>query len=46
MMSAPFSGAPDIPFDTLENGLGNGIKKDTIADELAALSRPRKHYQH
>ncbi len=46
MMSAPFSGAPAIPFDTLENGLGNGIKKDTIADELAALSRPRKHYQH
>ena len=46
MMSALFTGAPTIPFNTSNN---EGIKLepvDTIGDDLAALERPRKHYQH
>ena len=43
MMSAPFSGPPSLPFNTDREG----SKKihDSIHDDLAALKRPRKHYQ-
>ncbi|MEQ8314815.1 MAG: alpha/beta hydrolase [Gammaproteobacteria bacterium] len=44
MMSAPFSGTPDIPFDTDRNPPAEEASTDVYAD-LAALSRPRKHYQ-
>lgn len=43
LMSAPFAGPPAIPFNTV-----NETKQkipDRIHDELAALPRPRKHYQ-
>jgi pimeloyl-ACP methyl ester carboxylesterase len=43
IMSAPFSGAPSIPFDT-----ANAPPTEGTADihaALAALPRPRKHYQ-
>lgn len=43
LMSAPFAGPPSIPFNT-----ANETKQtapDRIHDELAALPRPRKHYQ-
>ena len=46
MMSAPFTGAPTIPFDTSNNEKINQMRVDTIGDDLAALERPRKHYQH
>jgi pimeloyl-ACP methyl ester carboxylesterase len=38
LMSAPFSGPPAIPS-------GSGSKGPSIHETLAALSRPRKHYQ-
>ena len=43
MMSAPFPGAPGLP----EGGSGSRSegRAATLADELAALPRPRKHYQ-
>lgn len=44
MMSAPFSGTPTIPKDTIENPLSSSSGPD-IYDELANLPRPRKHYQ-
>jgi pimeloyl-ACP methyl ester carboxylesterase len=44
LMSAPFTGPPALPFDTIAHPLappaGPGIH-----DALAALDRPRKHYQ-
>ena len=43
MMSAPFSGAPTLPFNTDKEGPKK--MRDSIHDELAALKRPRKHYQ-
>ena len=46
MMSAPFSGAPTIPFDTSNDDGSNKVPVETIGDDLAALERPRKHYQH
>jgi len=44
LMSAPFAGPPELPFDTA------GKKPEpppgpTIHEALAALPRPRKHYQ-
>lgn len=45
LMSAPFSGPPSIPFDTL-NEAGETVRgPDRIHADLAALVRPRKHYQ-
>ena len=43
MMSAPFSGPPSLPL----NSDREGSKKihASIHDDLAALKRPRKHYQ-
>ena len=43
MMSAPFSGAPTLPFNTDKEGPQKS--RDGIHDDLAALKRPRKHYQ-
>src|SRR3954451_15301216 len=44
LMSAPFAGPPPLPFDTA--GKPSRPKPlDPIHRELAALPRPRKHYQ-
>lgn len=46
MMSAPFGGTPGIPFDTVNNPpTQTSDRRPSIYDDLAALSRPRKHYQ-
>jgi pimeloyl-ACP methyl ester carboxylesterase len=44
MMSAPFAGPPPLPFDT-ENQVPAKPSASTIHDDLAARTRPRKHYQ-
>ena len=47
LMSAPFAGPPALPFDTAETspaGAGVAAAPDIHA-ALAALARPRKHYQ-
>ena len=46
MMSAPFGGTPSIPFDTINNASRRNTERSpSIYDDLAALPRPRKHYQ-
>lgn len=49
LMSAPFGGPPLLPFNIADDGANSGAAahaSDTsIHDELAALDRPRKHYQ-
>ncbi len=42
LMSAPFAGAPDLPFDTVAHP---PPPAPDVQAELAALPRPRKHYQ-
>ena len=44
MMSAPFAGPPKLPFDTV-NAPIKPPAEDPVHHELAALPRPRKHYQ-
>ena len=44
LMSAPFGGPPSLPFDTA-NTPAKPVGEDPIHRELAALPRPRKHYQ-
>ena len=44
VMSAPFTGPPTLPFDSAEASTESESQPDIHA-ELAALSRPRKHYQ-
>ncbi|MCG8414240.1 MAG: alpha/beta hydrolase [Pseudomonadales bacterium] len=44
MMSAPFGGTPSIPRDTIRNPRSATAGSD-IYQDLANLSRPRKHYQ-
>ena len=44
MMSAPFGGPPSLPFNTAD-GPAVPLADDPIHRELAALPRPRKHYQ-
>ena len=44
MMSAPFAGPPALPFDTDHGGPAK-VSAHSIHDDLAALKRPRKHYQ-
>ncbi|MDQ8729070.1 alpha/beta hydrolase [Bradyrhizobium sp. LHD-71] len=44
LMSAPFAGPPAIPFDTV-NRPAAAKAPDPIHADLAALARPRKHYQ-
>lgn len=46
MMSAPFSGPGDLPFDTADAPPQvESAQGPSIYDDLAALARPRKHYQ-
>ena len=44
MMSAPFAGPPALPFNTDSEGPAKP-PASSIHDDLAALKRPRKHYQ-
>src|ERR1700759_2200291 len=44
MMSAPFGGPPSLPFNTA-NKPRRAASDDPVHRELAALPRPRKHYQ-
>ena len=44
LMSAPFAGPPPLPFDTAD-GPPKPKRDDPVHRELAALPRPRKHYQ-
>lgn len=44
LMSAPFTGAPAFPFNTAEGNTDAPAVPD-IHEALAALARPRKHYQ-
>lgn len=45
LMSAPFAGAPAIPFATAVRGAAPVAAGPDIHAALAALPRPRKHYQ-
>ncbi len=49
LMSAPFAGPPSLPFDTADAPQTQiesaALAGDDIHKELAALERPRKHYQ-
>ena len=45
MMSAPFTGAPNIPLNALKTLTTTKDPVVDIAAELANLERPRKHYQ-
>jgi pimeloyl-ACP methyl ester carboxylesterase len=44
LMSAPFGGPPPLPFNTADQAPDAGAA-DSVLDDLAALARPRKHYQ-
>jgi pimeloyl-ACP methyl ester carboxylesterase len=44
MMSAPFGGPPSLPFNTVDTP-AKPQRDDPVHRELAALPRPRKHYQ-
>lgn len=44
LMSAPFAGPPQLPFDTAD-APPRPKRDDPVHRELAALPRPRKHYQ-
>jgi pimeloyl-ACP methyl ester carboxylesterase len=44
LMSAPFPGPPPLPFNTAD-GPPKPKRDDPVHRELAALPRPRKHYQ-
>jgi pimeloyl-ACP methyl ester carboxylesterase len=44
MMSAPFGGPPQLPFDTADHP-AQPSTEDPVHRELAGLPRPRKHYQ-
>jgi pimeloyl-ACP methyl ester carboxylesterase len=46
MMSAPFGGTPSLPFDTAKtSGAPARPSADSIYEDLAKLTPPRKHYQ-
>ena len=45
LMSAPFAGPPALPFNTDNDGNATKPSDVNIHEELAALPRPRKHYQ-
>ena len=45
LMSAPFAGPPSLPFNTDKDREAAKPSVARIHEELAALPRPRKHYQ-
>jgi pimeloyl-ACP methyl ester carboxylesterase len=45
LMSAPFAGPPELPFGTADDPPHPRSPGPSIHDDLAALDRPRKHYQ-
>ncbi len=45
LMSAPFGGPPALPFDTADKATVEKPKAADVHAALAALPRPRKHYQ-
>jgi pimeloyl-ACP methyl ester carboxylesterase len=47
LMSAPFAGPPPLPFNTANQAqdAGSAPSPGKVLAELAALARPRKHYQ-
>jgi len=47
LMSAPFGGTSEMPFNTADRPASSpaGPRADSIYDDLAKLSPPRKHYQ-
>lgn len=46
LMSAPHSGTPSIPFDTVDDPPSESEPSGpSLAEALASLPRPRKHYQ-
>ncbi|MBN9560298.1 MAG: alpha/beta fold hydrolase [Alphaproteobacteria bacterium] len=45
LMSAPFAGPPALPFNTANDQSRSADPSTNIHDALAALPRPRKHYQ-
>jgi pimeloyl-ACP methyl ester carboxylesterase len=45
LMSAPFGGPPPLPVGTADRAAAPAASGPTIHDDLAALARPRKHYQ-
>jgi pimeloyl-ACP methyl ester carboxylesterase len=45
MMSAPFAGAPALPFNTANEAPAKAAPSPDIDQQLAALPRPRKYYQ-
>jgi pimeloyl-ACP methyl ester carboxylesterase len=45
LMSAPFAGPPALPFDTHRNPAPAMSPTERLLSDLAALPRPRKHYQ-
>ena len=49
LMSAPFAGPPALPFNTADDAplraSAAAPSRASIHEELAALARPRKHYQ-
>src|SRR5450631_4173607 len=44
LMSVPFAGSPPLPFDTADKP-ASAKREDPVHRALAALPRPRKHYQ-
>ena len=46
LMSAPFGGTPSLPLDTADDPpQATATPCRSLFDDLAALPRPRKHYQ-
>ncbi len=45
LMSAPFPGPPSLPFNTVHDSPHRDSAAANIHEDLAALDRPRKHYQ-
>ncbi len=45
LMSAPFAGPPSFPIDTANRATAAASAEPDIHAALAALARPRKHYQ-
>jgi pimeloyl-ACP methyl ester carboxylesterase len=46
MMSAPFPGAPQLPFGSAGGQANASTAPRDVLDDLAKLARPRKHYHY